>query len=53
MGSPADLVDVLDLVVRHEIVLPLVDRESPLVEAATAHRYPESGAAFGKVVLRP
>jgi zinc-binding alcohol dehydrogenase/oxidoreductase len=52
MGSPTDFVGLVDLIERCRVVLPPVAREFPLSEAAEAHRYLESGAGFGKVVLR-
>lgn len=40
------------LVERGGVVPPPIAREFPLSEAAEAHRFLESGAGFGKVVLR-
>ncbi len=42
----------LDDVARGELQIP-IDREFPLREAAAAHRYLESRAAFGRVLLIP
>jgi len=51
MGSPTDFAGLLDLIDKHNVVPPLVDRTFPLDEASAAHQYLESGAGFGKVVL--
>ncbi|MDA0351160.1 MAG: NAD(P)H-quinone oxidoreductase [Chloroflexi bacterium] len=37
---------------QNETVSPVVDRVFPLVEVADAHRYMETNANFGKIVLR-
>ncbi len=50
MGSRGELVEVLKLLNRG-ILKPVVDRAFPLAEAAEAHRYLDSRAQFGKVVL--
>lgn len=51
MGSTADMRGLLDLIGGHPVAPPVVDKTFPLGEAADAHRYLESGKAFGKVVL--
>ncbi|MFR9807048.1 zinc-binding dehydrogenase [Pseudonocardia sp. RS010] len=51
MGSPADFAGLVDLVEEQGIVPPPIARVFPLSETAAAHRYLESGAGFGKVVL--
>src|SRR5450755_3854826 len=50
MGTKDDLRKVMKLVAAGRFK-PVVDRVFPLSEAAAAHRYLESGAQFGKVVL--
>jgi NADPH:quinone reductase-like Zn-dependent oxidoreductase len=52
MGSPADFAGLVDLVERCGVLPPPIAAEFPLSDAAAAHRYLESGAGFGKVVLR-
>jgi NADPH:quinone reductase-like Zn-dependent oxidoreductase len=51
MGTKSELLSVLKLVAAGRLK-PVVDRVFPLAEAAAAHTYLESGAQFGKVVLR-
>jgi NADPH:quinone reductase-like Zn-dependent oxidoreductase len=51
MGTKAELHTVMKLVAAGRLK-PVVDRIFPLAEAAAAHAYLESGAQFGKVVLR-
>lgn len=51
MGTKAELHTVMKLVAAGRLK-PVVDRVFPLAEAAAAHAYLESGAQFGKVVLR-
>ena len=51
MGSPADFRGLLALLDDGVIAPPVIDRTFPLAEAAVAHSYLESGAAFGKIVL--
>jgi NADPH:quinone reductase-like Zn-dependent oxidoreductase len=51
MGSPRDFAGLLDLLATYDVPPPLVDRTFRLDRAADAHRYLESGQAFGKVVL--
>ena len=51
MGTKSELRTVLKLVASGRLA-PVVDRIFPLAEAVTAHAYLESGAQFGKVVLR-
>jgi NADPH:quinone reductase-like Zn-dependent oxidoreductase len=51
MGTKAELHTVMKLVAAGRLK-PIVDRVFPLAEAAAAHPYLESGAQFGKVVLR-
>lgn len=51
MGSTADMRSLLELIGSHHVIPPIIDRTFPLSEAASAHRYLESGEAFGKVVL--
>ena len=51
MGTKAELHTVMKLVAAGRLK-PIVDRIFPLAEAAAAHAYLESGAQFGKVVLR-
>jgi zinc-binding alcohol dehydrogenase/oxidoreductase len=53
LGSPRDMADLLQFVSTHDVHPPVVDRAFPLTEAAAAHRYLESGAAIGKIVLLP
>ncbi|HEX7878542.1 MAG TPA: zinc-binding dehydrogenase [Candidatus Eisenbacteria bacterium] len=50
MGGRHDLMQVLKLAGAGRLQ-PVVDRVIPLAEAAEAHRYLDSRAAFGKVVL--
>ncbi|AQA04613.1 oxidoreductase [Mycobacterium sp. MS1601] len=52
MGSTADMRGLLDLISGHGVRPPVIDRTFPLGEAAEAHRYLETGMAFGKVVLK-
>jgi len=51
MGTKSELHTVMRLVADGRLK-PIVDRIFPLAEAAAAHAYLESGAQFGKVVLR-
>jgi NADPH:quinone reductase-like Zn-dependent oxidoreductase len=51
MGSPRDFAGLVDLLDTHDVSPPLIDRTFALDSAADAHRYLESGQAFGKVVL--
>jgi zinc-binding alcohol dehydrogenase/oxidoreductase len=51
MGSPRDFAGLLDLMTERHLRPPVVDRILPLDDVAAAHRYLESGLAFGKVVL--
>jgi NADPH:quinone reductase-like Zn-dependent oxidoreductase len=51
MGTKNDLRTVMKLVAAGRLK-PVVDRVFALAEAAAAHRYLESGAQFGKVVLK-
>jgi NADPH:quinone reductase-like Zn-dependent oxidoreductase len=51
MGSPADFRGLLALMASTPITPPVIDRTFPLDDAAAAHRYLESGAGFGKVIL--
>ena len=51
MGSPRDFAGLLRLMDELHVPPPVVDRTFTLAGAADAHRYLESGAAFGKVVL--
>jgi NADPH:quinone reductase-like Zn-dependent oxidoreductase len=51
MGTKGDLRAVMKLVAAGRLK-PVVDRIFPLAQAAAAHVYLESGAQFGKVVLR-
>jgi zinc-binding alcohol dehydrogenase/oxidoreductase len=51
MGSIRDFAGLLDLMGTHDVAPLPVSQVFPLAEAAEAHRYLESGAAFGKVVL--
>jgi len=51
MGVKSELHTVMKLVSAGRLN-PVVDRVFPLAEAAAAHAYLESGAQFGKVVLR-
>ena len=51
MGTKTALRTVLKLVSSGRLA-PVVDRIFPLAEAAAAHAYLESGAQFGKVILR-
>ncbi len=51
MGSPRDFADLLRLVDERTVRPPIIDRTYPLDQAAEAHRYLESGAGFGKIVL--
>jgi NADPH:quinone reductase-like Zn-dependent oxidoreductase len=50
MGTKRELQTVMKLVAEGRLK-PVVDRVLPLVEAAAAHAYLESGQQFGKVVL--
>jgi NADPH:quinone reductase-like Zn-dependent oxidoreductase len=51
MGSLRDFAGLLRLIDEHDVPPPVIDRTFPLDEAAAAHKYLESGAGFGKVVL--
>jgi NADPH:quinone reductase-like Zn-dependent oxidoreductase len=51
MGTKAELATVLKLVAAGKLK-PVVDRIFPLAECRAAHEYLESGAQFGKVVLK-
>jgi zinc-binding alcohol dehydrogenase/oxidoreductase len=51
MGSPHDFAGLLDLMAELAVPPPVIDRTFPLDRAADAHRYLESGAGFGKIVL--
>jgi len=51
MGSPADFAGMTDFVAGKNIV-PVVDRVFPLAATEEALRHMESGAQFGKIVLR-
>jgi NADPH:quinone reductase-like Zn-dependent oxidoreductase len=51
MGVKSELHTVMKLVAAGRLK-PVVDRTFPLVEAAAAHAYLESGQQFGKVVLK-
>jgi len=51
MGMKSELQTVMKLVTAGRLN-PVVDRVFPLAEANAAHAYLESGAQFGKVVLR-
>ncbi len=51
MGSPADFARLLDLMTARSVTPPRIDREFALEDAASAHEYLESGAAFGKIIL--
>jgi NADPH:quinone reductase-like Zn-dependent oxidoreductase len=51
MGTKSELHTVMKLVAAGKLK-PVVDRVFPLAEAAAAHAYLESGAQFGKVVLK-
>jgi NADPH:quinone reductase-like Zn-dependent oxidoreductase len=51
MGSERDFRGLLSLMDRYSVGAPVIDRSFPLVDAAAAHEYLESGQAIGKVVL--
>jgi NADPH:quinone reductase-like Zn-dependent oxidoreductase len=51
MGVKSELQTVIKLVAAGRLK-PVIDRVFPLAEAAAAHAYLESGAQFGKVVLK-
>lgn len=51
MGSPRDFAGLLNLIDRHEVAPPVIDRVFPLDDAAEAHRHLESGTGFGKTIL--
>jgi NADPH:quinone reductase-like Zn-dependent oxidoreductase len=51
MGTKPELLTVMKLVAAGRLK-PVIDRVFPLAEAAAAHAYLESGAQFGKVVLK-
>ncbi|MEU7811759.1 zinc-binding dehydrogenase [Pseudonocardia sp. NPDC049154] len=51
MGSPADFTGLVDLIERQGIAPPPIAGVFSLSETADAHRYLESGAGPGKVVL--
>jgi NADPH:quinone reductase-like Zn-dependent oxidoreductase len=52
MGSMGETLELLPLVERG-VLKPIVDRAFPLEQAAEAHRYMESSAQCGKIVLLP
>jgi zinc-binding alcohol dehydrogenase/oxidoreductase len=52
LGSPADFAGLVDLIERHRVPPPPISRVFPLSDIVAAHEYLESGAGFGKVVLR-
>lgn len=51
MGNLRDFAGLRTVLDAAPAIRPVVDRVFPLDEAAAAHRYLESGAGFGKVVL--
>jgi zinc-binding alcohol dehydrogenase/oxidoreductase len=51
MGSSKDFAGLLDMIDRHSVSAPVIDREFPLDRAADAHEYLERGRTFGKCVL--
>jgi zinc-binding alcohol dehydrogenase/oxidoreductase len=51
MGSGKDFVGLLDMIGRHSVRPPAIDREFPLDRAAEAHEHLEHGRTFGKCVL--
>lgn len=51
MGSPADFARMTAFVAEHKIT-PVIDRVFPLAETETALRHMDSGAQFGKIVLK-
>lgn len=51
MGSLRDFAGLLDLLDRHDVPPPVIDRSFPLEDAAAAHRHLERGGGFGKTVL--
>jgi len=51
MGSPSDFAHLLDMIDRHQVRPPVIDREFPLDRAAEAHEYLQNGRSFGKCVL--
>ncbi|OMP68050.1 zinc-binding dehydrogenase [Domibacillus epiphyticus] len=50
MGSPQEFADMLQLFEQHEI-RPVIDKQFPLADAASALKYMEEGSVFGKIVL--
>ncbi len=51
MGSSKDFAGLLEMIDRHSVRAPVIDREFPLDQAADAHEYLERGRTFGKCVL--
>lgn len=52
MGSPRDMAGLLAFLDDHAVPPPVLDRVYALDEAVAAHERLESGAGFGKIVLR-
>lgn len=51
MGSPADFAGLLRLLDERSVRPPMLSRTFPLDNAASAHKFLESGSGFGKVTL--
>lgn len=47
-----DMFEAMNRAIAHHHLTPVVDRVFPFAEAPAAYRYQESGAHFGKVVIR-
>lgn len=53
LGSRGELRSILELMERRQLGRPVIDRVAGLAGVAEAHRYLESGAQTGKIVIDP
>lgn len=51
LGSPADMMGLLDFVAEHRVPPPIIDKVFGLEDAALAHTRMESGEGFGSIAL--